>query len=54
MGNLTQKWNCFKDAITEITLDCRKQTYQDWYDVNSTTIVNPLTNKNKIFKEWQD
>ncbi len=55
-GNPTEKWNQFRDVVTETakeTLGPKERTHQDWFDENESAIGNLLGTKNKAFLEWQ-
>lgn len=56
-GDPTQKWNQFRDTVTETAksvLGLNSRNHQDWFDKNDSAIEDLLTKKNKAFMEWQN
>jgi len=56
-GSPTEKWNQFRDVVTETAkavLGPKQRNHQDWFDENNTAIEDLLNKKNKAFMEWQN
>ena len=56
-GDPTQKWNQFRDVVTEPArslLGPKNRKHQDWFDENDRAIEDLLAKTNKAFTEWQN
>lgn len=54
-GDSTQKWNQFKELVTEAAktvLGPKIRLHQDWFNENDSAIEDLLARKNKAFVEW--